>query len=50
MDIEEILDYAATLIQKVFRGFIVRQYVKKLKKHIYYSSAKNTMNEYGFCI
>lgn len=28
----ELLHYAATLIQKVFRGFIVRQYIHNLKK------------------
>ncbi|KAM3128751.1 hypothetical protein pb186bvf_019163 [Paramecium bursaria] len=41
--------HAATLIQKVFRGYIVRQQITKLKRQIYYSLLQPS-TEYGFII
>ncbi|CAK91994.1 unnamed protein product (macronuclear) [Paramecium tetraurelia] len=45
----ELLNYAATIIQKTFRGFLARQAVKQIRRINYFSSFDHH-NEYGFCI
>ncbi|CAD8125204.1 unnamed protein product [Paramecium sonneborni] len=44
----ELLNEAATVIQKTFRGFLARQAVKQIRRLNYFSSLDHN-NEYGFC-